>query len=36
MRPGLERPPWGGTELTVIDPAGNHITFAEPDPPAGA
>jgi catechol 2,3-dioxygenase-like lactoylglutathione lyase family enzyme len=31
MRPGLERPDWGGTEMTVIDAAGNHITFAEAD-----
>ncbi|HRN89134.1 glyoxalase superfamily protein [Hyphomicrobium sp.] len=28
-RPGLERPPWGGVEMTVTDPAGNRITFAE-------
>lgn len=31
MRPGLERPDWGGTEVTVIDPVGNRITFAEAD-----
>ena len=30
-RPGLTRPEWGGTEMTVIDPVGNRITFAEPD-----
>lgn len=30
-RPGLERPEWGGTEVTVIDPANNCITFAEFD-----
>ena len=30
-RPGLERPPWGGTEFTVIDPVNNRITFAEAD-----
>lgn len=29
-RPGLERPEWGGTEFTVIDPVSNRITFAEP------
>jgi catechol 2,3-dioxygenase-like lactoylglutathione lyase family enzyme len=29
MRPGLERPEWGGLEVTVIDPVNNHITFAE-------
>lgn len=26
-RPGLERPDWGGLELTVTDPASNRITF---------
>lgn len=31
MRPGLERPDWGGTEMTVIDPAGNRLTFCEAD-----
>jgi hypothetical protein len=31
MRPGLERPEWGGTEMTVIDAAGNRLTFAEAD-----
>jgi catechol 2,3-dioxygenase-like lactoylglutathione lyase family enzyme len=30
-RPGLERPAWGGTEFTVIDPVNNRITFAEQD-----
>jgi hypothetical protein len=30
-RPNLERPEWGGTEMTVIDPANNRITFAEFD-----
>lgn len=30
-RPGLERPDWGGTEFTVIDPVNNRITFAEAD-----
>ena len=29
-RPGLETPPWGGVEMTVTDPVGNRITFAEP------
>jgi hypothetical protein len=33
-RPGLERPEWGGTEFTVIDPVNNRITFAEDDEPA--
>ena len=28
-RPGLETPPWGGRELTVIDPFNNRITFHE-------
>jgi hypothetical protein len=27
-RPGLDRPEWGGTEMTVIDPVNNRITFA--------
>src|SRR5262249_42894739 len=30
-RPGLEQPKWGGTEMTMIDPASNCITFAEFD-----
>ena len=29
MRPGLETPEWGGTEMTVIDPAGNRLIFVE-------
>jgi catechol 2,3-dioxygenase-like lactoylglutathione lyase family enzyme len=28
-RPGLERPEWGGLEVTVVDPAQNRLTFAE-------
>ena len=31
-RPGLVTPPWGGLELTVVDPCGNRITFAEAEP----
>lgn len=31
MRPGLERPEWGGTEMTVIDPVNNRIIFVEND-----
>ncbi|MEO8759235.1 MAG: glyoxalase superfamily protein [Devosia sp.] len=31
MRPGLETPEWGGTEMIVIDPAGNRIIFCEAD-----
>ncbi len=31
MRPGLETPSWGGLEVTVIDPAGNRIVFAQAD-----
>lgn len=31
MRPGLEMPEWGGTEMSVIDPAGNRLTFCEAD-----
>lgn len=30
-RPALERPSWGGTEFTVIDPVNNRITFGEAD-----
>jgi catechol 2,3-dioxygenase-like lactoylglutathione lyase family enzyme len=30
-RPGLSTPEWGGTEMTVIDPCNNQITFAEAD-----
>ncbi len=32
-RPGLERPDWGGTEVTVIDPVNNRISFAQRDSP---
>ena len=28
-RPGLERQEWGMTEVTVIDPFNNRITFGE-------
>jgi catechol 2,3-dioxygenase-like lactoylglutathione lyase family enzyme len=31
MRPGLHKPEWGGTEMTVIDPSGNRLTFCESD-----
>ncbi len=31
MRPGLETPPWGGREMTVIDAAGNRLVFVEAD-----
>jgi catechol 2,3-dioxygenase-like lactoylglutathione lyase family enzyme len=31
-RPGLERPDWGGLEMTVTDPANNRITFVESEP----
>jgi len=34
-RPGLEQPPWGGLEMTVVDPASNRITFAERPPSQG-
>ncbi|WP_274363005.1 glyoxalase superfamily protein [Paenibacillus thermotolerans] len=30
-RPGLEKPPWGGLEVTVGDPFGNRIVFFERD-----
>ena len=29
-RPGLERQEWGMTEVTVIDPFNNRITFGQP------
>jgi hypothetical protein len=29
-RPGFEEMPWGMNEMTVIDPFGNRIRFAEP------
>ena len=29
-RPGLEKQEWGMTEVTVIDPFNNRITFGEP------
>jgi catechol 2,3-dioxygenase-like lactoylglutathione lyase family enzyme len=29
LRPGIETPPWGGRELTVLDPAGNRLVFVE-------
>src|SRR3569623_1277436 len=31
-RPGLERPDWGGTAFTVVDPVNNRSTFGEDDP----
>ncbi len=31
MRPGLERPEWGGTEMTVVDPFNNRLIFVESD-----
>ena len=33
VRPGLSAPEWGGTEMTVIDPSNNRITFCEADEP---
>ncbi len=27
--PGIEQPPWGGKEVTVIDPSGNRLVFYE-------
>ena len=29
LRPCLESPPWGGTELTLLDPANNRVVFVE-------
>ncbi len=34
-RPGLEEQTWGMTEMTVIDPFNNRITFGEPTEQAG-
>lgn len=28
-RPGLEEPPWGGQEMTIVDPFGNRLTLWE-------
>jgi catechol 2,3-dioxygenase-like lactoylglutathione lyase family enzyme len=28
-RPGIEDKPWGSREMTVLDPSGNSLTFAE-------
>ena len=28
-RPGIETQPWGSLEMTVTDPFGNRLTFAE-------
>lgn len=30
-RPGLQQQDWGMTELTVVDPFNNRITFGEPN-----
>jgi len=30
MRPGIQAQSWGLREMTVIDPFGNHLCFAEP------
>ena len=27
LRPGIEKPPWGGEEISVIDPFGSRLTF---------
>jgi len=29
LRPGIQTPPWGGTELTLIDPSGNRLVFVQ-------
>ena len=29
LRPGVQTPPWGGTELTLLDPSGNRLTFVQ-------
>jgi len=35
-RPSLQRQEWGMTEVTVIDPFGNRVTFGEPTEAAAA
>jgi len=29
LRPGIQTPPWGGTELTLLDPSGNRLVFVQ-------
>lgn len=29
LKPGIETPPWGGKELTLMDPFSNRLTFFE-------
>jgi catechol 2,3-dioxygenase-like lactoylglutathione lyase family enzyme len=36
MRPGLQEQEWGMTEVNVIDPFNNRITFGEPTGPSAA
>lgn len=31
FRPGIEKAPWKARMMSVIDPFGNHLRFAEPD-----
>ena len=35
MNPGIQNQEWGTREFTVVDPFGNHLTFAEPVGAAG-
>lgn len=28
-RPGIENPPWGGSEMSIKDPSGNRLTFVQ-------
>ena len=32
LRPGLEKRPWGATQIALTDPFMNRIVFSEPDP----
>ena len=33
-RPSLEQKPWGTREMSIADPFGNRLTFAEPSAPS--
>lgn len=28
-RPGVEKTPWGSTEMSIVDPFGNRLTFTD-------
>ncbi|MRW89661.1 VOC family protein [Duganella sp. FT80W] len=35
-RPGVAEVPWGGREMTIIDPSGNRLTFFNREPEISA